>query len=569
MSKRRKKNKRGGAGSTAAAPHPAAEGAGSPGPRGYPAVTPWEAAILGLTLLFALMYNLHVNLVFDDAYIFLRYVRNIANGDGYTFNPGDAPPVDGITSPLWLAILSMAWPCRAWFLSIDWMLVSLSFGFGLLWLWLFHRTIRSLLPDWMKPAAALAPILYMLQFKTWGAAAGTGMETTLAACLALAYATAFHRMAERELGAPSAWICGGLGFLGAMTRPEFALLALGAPTLRAIAAWAGGAKGGRWRLAADCLRCLLGTTLPLGAWAALKLHYFGELLPLPFHVKGFKWAIPYDGFDALATAYYAGEFASFLHFHAPLLLAAAMGLFIGRAGRRLAWLWAPTAGIVVYQACAFPVMGGGFRYYFPWMGVVAILPFLALRERLAAAAPFELSPRRARLLSWSIILAYAMLVAVSTAHRLQFLPFGHPEMARNASLEPEMSAIAATAPAGCAIAATEVGLLGFICERQRIIDLSGLNDLAFSRGFDADALFKRRPDVLFLVHEDYRGMTKAIRAHPEFKKFAPALGRGWGTLHTTAWLRTGSAADQRLRAWLRGQPDEGAASTAAEESPSK
>ena len=46
--------------------------------------------------------------VVDDAYIFLRYARNIREGAGPVFNPGEA--VEGYTSPLWLAVLTALWP---------------------------------------------------------------------------------------------------------------------------------------------------------------------------------------------------------------------------------------------------------------------------------------------------------------------------------------------------------------------------------------------------------------------------------------------------------------------------
>lgn len=41
----------------------------------------------------------------DDAFIFARYARNLADGHGWTFNPG-ASEANGATSPLWTALLA-------------------------------------------------------------------------------------------------------------------------------------------------------------------------------------------------------------------------------------------------------------------------------------------------------------------------------------------------------------------------------------------------------------------------------------------------------------------------------
>jgi arabinofuranosyltransferase len=47
----------------------------------------------------------HAFTLYDDAYIYLRYVRNLREGCGFRFNCQDAP-VEGFTSPLYLALLT-------------------------------------------------------------------------------------------------------------------------------------------------------------------------------------------------------------------------------------------------------------------------------------------------------------------------------------------------------------------------------------------------------------------------------------------------------------------------------
>jgi hypothetical protein len=66
------------------------------------------AAATTTVLLYAAMLRFTGAGVVDDTYIFLRYARNISAGAGPVFNIGE--PVEGYTSPLWLAMLTVTWP---------------------------------------------------------------------------------------------------------------------------------------------------------------------------------------------------------------------------------------------------------------------------------------------------------------------------------------------------------------------------------------------------------------------------------------------------------------------------
>ena len=64
-----------------------------------PLVAVCAIAIVGLAYLF------RVGLI-DDTYIFLRYARNLADGNGPVFNVGER--VEGFSSPLWTILLGLA-----------------------------------------------------------------------------------------------------------------------------------------------------------------------------------------------------------------------------------------------------------------------------------------------------------------------------------------------------------------------------------------------------------------------------------------------------------------------------
>src|SRR6188508_2049644 len=48
-----------------------------------------------------------VGTLFDDALISLRYAYNLHAGFGLVWNPGEGPPVEGYTNPLWTLIASV------------------------------------------------------------------------------------------------------------------------------------------------------------------------------------------------------------------------------------------------------------------------------------------------------------------------------------------------------------------------------------------------------------------------------------------------------------------------------
>ncbi len=64
---------------------------------------PIVEASLAVAAFLALQIPLHSYIV-DDAYIHLTFARNIASGEGFSFNPGI--PTYGVTSPLWTLLLA-------------------------------------------------------------------------------------------------------------------------------------------------------------------------------------------------------------------------------------------------------------------------------------------------------------------------------------------------------------------------------------------------------------------------------------------------------------------------------
>jgi hypothetical protein len=81
----------------------------------------------------------------------------------------------------------------------------------------------------------------------------------------------------------------------------------------------------------------------------------------------------------------------------------------------------------------------------------------------------------------------------------------------------QIAAIAAAAPTGASFAMSEHGLPGALAPQIAIIDMLGLHDPTFARrGFSADELFRRRPDVIWLPHSDHTEMLRQILGSEDF-----------------------------------------------------
>lgn len=299
--------------------------------------------------------------VCDDAFITMRTVDNLLHGRGLTWNPGERVQV--FTHPLWLGVLTVADALApGWWAAL---LAGLATSAAATWLLL--RRLAGHAAAIAAAGLALALSRAHVDFAT------SGLENPLA-CLLLVLALPAAAGAASLAGAAGSGGDAGrrelfrLAFLTsllALTRLDLVLVPL--PAL----AWAL-ARGG-WRH----WRALLPAALPLVAWEAFSIFYFGFPLPNTAYAK-------------LGTGIAAGDLAQrgWWYFEASLrrdpltviVLAAGLGLVLAR-GDRARRLWA--AGVLLYLAYVVRI-GGDFM-----MGRFLVAPLVAT---VALAAP--LLPRR-------------------------------------------------------------------------------------------------------------------------------------------------------------------------------
>ncbi len=122
----------------------------------------------------------------DDTYIYMQYARNIASGNGFSFNAGE--PSYGITSPVWSVIISAGYLAGidgywfAKFADLLFLVLSCLMFYSLAGLVFDKYYVDKVTAGLLKSLALSAFIMnsWMLRWSF------TGMETSLAVFLALA-----------------------------------------------------------------------------------------------------------------------------------------------------------------------------------------------------------------------------------------------------------------------------------------------------------------------------------------------------------------------------------------------
>ena len=308
----------------------------------------------------------------DDSWIHLHFARNLAEGRGFSYNPG--VPVSGSTAPLWTLVLAGAFAVLG---SHPALAKALGIAATLGCAWLAGRLAET----WTGCRASglvVSALAALAGPMVWGAL--SGMEVALAALLVTT--ALVHHARGRE------WAAGGALGLAALARPEAVLLpplvwlagplsrrraaALGAPVAGLLAPWIAfnlRTTGTPWpgtaaaKIEGGLIGLLAGVREPLGAMLVER--------PWRFQVEWARWLWQVDAL-------------------LPILLLPGLW-WLGRHRGRAAL--APASVLLLHplaMALLAPYRGPGFqegRY------AIHLLP-LAL---VVAAAPltslFALSPR--------------------------------------------------------------------------------------------------------------------------------------------------------------------------------
>jgi len=404
----------------------------------------------------------------DDAYITFRYARNLLQGNGPVFNPGQA--VLGTTTPLYMGILAAAalpFGADAPFPEIALVINALADALTCLLLIRIGSTLRTPGAGWA--AAALWAVSPMSVTFAVG-----GLETSV--FILLLVSVLYFRLRGRLIVMS---ILAGLAFL---TRPDALILVglvfleLAVTSLRAR-----GFRSGSGALA----RAALPFLLIAGAWSVFAVFYYGTLLPHSMLAKSVAYRLdPGSGMIRLIQQYGTPFFEQLTFGTAALVVTLPLYLFLSIAGILRAERMCPGGGAaagLAYPWAYFLVFSAANPLIFRWY-LAPPLPFLFLSIFLGLAALLEgvrAGEGRVRHIIFAGLAAGALALSLR-----EWKPAADHGPARPApamayiQLELQYAKVAEDLKGwirpGYTVAAGDVGVLGYFLDNP-ILDTVGLN----------------------------------------------------------------------------------------------
>lgn len=396
----------------------------------------------------------------DDPFIHLRIADNLAQGDGFAFNPGE--PLPASTSPLWVLLLALASWVGANSMVAALVLSALSFvATG----WAAARLAQRL--SRRSEVALLAGLATLLAGRL-GWASLAGMETlafTAVSLLAIDASIAWARTPSPTRRG-QAWL-GALYGLAALLRPEGVLLFavfLAHSTLPALP-FARERQARAFRL--PPLWALLSFSLLLGPWVAFCLATTGA--PFPTTVGAKMAFLAHDSIGLFLLNYAKQLFESnpLLALSWPfgaVLCARAMSR---DSGARLVLSWAlclPAAAAVLLPVSEYH----HGRYLMP------SIPFAMVLGAMGAVWLFDKLPVSAVRRASAARIALAAVLAAAGLYGARFALILGSNAAEIFELQMQLGFWAQqhTAP-GATLAACDIGALAFLGKR-RVFDLAGI-----------------------------------------------------------------------------------------------
>jgi arabinofuranosyltransferase len=418
---------------------------------------PWLLSLLfigGLTLgAFAITsYRLNDGqggVPLDDAWIHFQFARNLARGDGLSFNPGH--PTAGSTAPLWTLLLAAVYVVGGRFPIAGQLLSAASFLATLAVTYALGKRLTS-----HRWTAWLAGAVVAVNGRmVW--AGLSALETCLFATLSL---LAIHAHLDDRTSHRYRWRTAALFGWAALTRPEgYLLFALAMADFIASDILRTPFDASRFMHYASRLLLFTAIVLP---YLIFSLRTSGHLLPNTYHAKAIFDFRPDLAFLSLTSRYLILDNFILLPFYI---------LGLGALFRRASLLSLWSAGLPLVYALLHAVLYQHGRYLMPLIPCNAVIGVAGLLE----------ARRLARLRGWNLTMGrkgsilVILLVFAGTAWRL---PAMASEYGWNVHDINEMHvalghwAAEHTSP-DAILALNDIGAIAYISERP-VVDLAGL-----------------------------------------------------------------------------------------------
>jgi hypothetical protein len=455
---------------------------------------------------------------FDDAYMVLRYVHHVLDGQGLAWNEGDVP-VYGVTSWLhflWVLVLrwSLPWLSSAELLRVASGAAAVALLVSLVALAVLFTRPRS----WSLVLWSIFLVPPLAFSEAFQFHAGTGMDT-MVATLANTGVVLVTLQLLRQPTLGMVVVAAVASTLAVLARPENALPALLCPAL-ALLLLTPRPRGKR-------LALFLG--LCLGFWGVdvwLCAYVLGTPLPLAFYAKQFGYYQTFAGERSWNPIWFLRVF---LFTTWPYWAAILAFVSWGNLWRTLTFIL-PTF-LVIGGLFAFnQIMGHLGRFYFPLLPYVVIAAVLVVDDSLVTIRTWVGAQRLLRfalagMLMWlgndGLLVAGQVWATRSQATKGAgefVIPSDLPELDSWTSAG-YVARLAGSAPVGTTFAMSEHGLPGALAPKVAIVDLLGLHDPYVAlHGFSVSDLFRQAPDILWMPHPDHAGMLRDIVQSPDFQQ---------------------------------------------------
>jgi hypothetical protein len=420
----------------------------------------WLAVVrFGPALIVAAFYVavvLHYAYTPDDTYIYLQYAKNLANGNGFSFNAGS--PSYGVTGPLWVLLIAAG--ARA---GLDPFLVAKTFDilFASLSIVLVYTISVTIIRD--RIFALFGSLVFASDawFLRWS---GTGMETSFAVVLVLltvkyAYSGDYH-------------IAGFVAGLLTLVRPEGFLLFVVVQLESFIVAFVLGRERNLFWIAAILYFVVV---VP---WLSFSYIHFGTLIP---NTEFAKSAVQWSFRDLLTTLFDSIVILCSTQPLLVLMLFAGFPFVIRRGGigtlvaKGMPVLW--IVGLVLaYAVLNVQVVS---RYLVPLIPLIAIYALWCLKQTaLAYHWSFKRSISVAAVLVAVTVIQSQVVYAVSVVPHMREFAVGMEQ-----GIKPIAVWLRSNTAANASVLTPDVGMIGYISER-RLFDTAGLITPAVKRSFE-------------------------------------------------------------------------------------
>ena len=461
----------------------------------------------------------------DDAYIFLRYARNLGQGAGLTFNLDGSRPVEGYTSFLWTIILTIPYslkfgdPLPLHFAKI----IGILSGLGLLFATshLCYQVSGSRLASHV--AAILISTVPFLAFWSVG-----GLETPLylfLCVLAVSIYTYEIKVGKRPLFSVLVL------FMAILTRPESLLLAvvLIAQYVLIEIPQRGLMEAIRGILVGSCV---LGGLLLFYTW--WRYTTYGFLLPNTFYAK----RTPLDVFSLFRRLY---ELLPFILWLLPFASFGWISLSMRDNGTHKPLLLGPLLAAGVIPFTAYREWMPGYRYELLLFPFLFVLVADAIGKVLLL---FRMSDWRQNLTIFMVFMfLYAYLFLPSERlffHRNSVTQGMVSSMGSSNPWHPKMGLwLKKYAPEDASLAAWDMGALPYFSELPVVFDIhqEGLLDAHTThQGYSVEYFLDQQPTFMFLQPlaqvESSKGVMLGFYNSSEFMtEYEPLFSTGRETLY--------------------------------------